>query len=333
MESKMSIKQIAELAGVSVATVSRVINQNGRFSAETEARVKQVIQESGYVPNVVAKGLRTNRTQVIGVIVPDIVNDHFAKLVLEIEKELFKNGYSTVICNTNESKELEKMHLQTLVSQQVSGIIFISGNRSYSVGDIPVIYVDRRPYDFQQSSDTIVIESDNEQGGYLAARELFEAGCLRPVILRALHRDYNQSARFEGYQRALRERGIEYTPSMAIDLPEVSFAVAKAAVRQAVLAKKEFDGILCTTDILAIGAVNGLKEAGRSVPKDVKITGFDDSNLAAIYNPTITSVHQYVNEMAKEAVDTILALIDGMARGVGYRKVPVQIIPRESTQG
>ena len=185
MEKGKSIKDIARLAGVSTATVSRVINQNGRFSKETEARVRRIIRENEYVPNMSAKGLRTSRTCVVGIIVPDITNPHFASLVLKLEINLFQRGYSCLICNTNESEKLERKHIQSLSAQNVSAIVLISGTRNYSELDtLPVIYVDR-PSRSQKNSG-VIIESDNEQGGYLATKELLDAGCRRIVILKCL---------------------------------------------------------------------------------------------------------------------------------------------------
>ena len=108
MEKAKNIKEIARLAGVSTATVSRVINQNGRFSKETEKRVRQIIQQNDYMPNMSAQGLRTSRTDVVGVVVPDITNPHFSNVVLHLEVELSQRGYACLICNTNESEELEK---------------------------------------------------------------------------------------------------------------------------------------------------------------------------------------------------------------------------------
>lgn len=163
LEKVKSIKDIARMAGVSTATVSRVINQNGRFSKETEARVRRIIRETEYVPNMSAKGLRTSRTRVVGIIVPDITNPHFASLVLKLEINLFQRGYSCLICNTNESEKLERKHIQSLSAQNVSAIVLISGTRNYSELDtLPVIYVDR-PSRSQKSSG-VIIESDNEQG-------------------------------------------------------------------------------------------------------------------------------------------------------------------------
>lgn len=143
MGQGVNMKTIAELAGVSVATVSRVINQNGRFSAETEANVRRVMRELHFHPNTVAKSLKENRSNMVGVIVPDITNPHFAKMVLEIEKKLFDDSYVTIICNTNESRTLEQRYMDALISMRVSGIVLISGNRTYDLNGIPVIYVER----------------------------------------------------------------------------------------------------------------------------------------------------------------------------------------------
>ena len=112
MPQKVNIKTIAELSGVSVATVSRILNQNGRFSAETEARVRKVMDDLHYHPNTVAKSLRQKHSMVIGILVPDITNSHFSRLILEIQNYLFTFGYSVLICNTNEDISLEKQHLK-----------------------------------------------------------------------------------------------------------------------------------------------------------------------------------------------------------------------------
>ncbi|MCI8389555.1 MAG: LacI family transcriptional regulator [Roseburia sp.] len=332
MEEKINIKQIAELAGVSVATVSHVMNQNGRFSAETERRVKDVIEKYRYIPNTVAKGLRTNRMQVIGIIVPDIVNNYFARLVRKTEKLFFERGYSTVICNTDESRELEQRHVQTLISQQVTGIIFISGRYCYEAGGrLPMIYVDRRPEGFAESGDMIVIESDNEEGGYLSAESLLRGGCRRLAVLLASGLDYNHKARLAGCERALRDYGVSLLPGQVMDVAENSFGAAREAIKKAIDTGLEFDALMCTTDELAIGAILGLRERGRSVPGDVRITGFDDTAMAAAYNPPISSIHQNVDRMAACSVDAMLELVENGRTEKTYQKLPVHLVERESS--
>lgn len=328
MKEKVNIKTIAELSGVSVATVSRVINQNGRFSAETEANVRRVMKELDYHVNTVAKSLRETRTRVIGVIVPDITNAHFAKLVLEIETYLFQFSYSTVICNTNESGELEQKHVDTLISQRVSGIIFISGVKHYNLDDIVVVYVDRRPEGYNELTDC-VIESDNESGGYLATKRLIECGCRKIAILYSYDMDYNQKTRYLGYKRALEEH---HMAEKSINVTEVSAPIATAKIKEYVNAGEELDGLVCTTDLLAVGAMIGLQEKNILVPEQVKITGYDDSLIAGLYRPSISSIRQSVPDMARQSVDLLLNKIGGAKPESMHCILPVRLVERETTR-
>lgn len=172
MSKNITMKEIAQISGVSIATVSRVIHQNGRFSRETEEKVRKVIEENNYNIYSSSKGIWRNQKNNIGIIVPDITNPHFSALILQMQMELFYSGYSTIICNTNESEVLEKKHVDTLKFQNVSGVIIISGNRYHeALRKLPVIYVDRP--NMGDECDAVVIESDNENGGYIAANEIF----------------------------------------------------------------------------------------------------------------------------------------------------------------
>lgn len=332
MESKVNIKKIAQLAGVSVATVSRVINQNGRFSAETEAKVKKIIEDYHYIPNVVAKGLRTNQTNVIGVIVPDIVNAHFAELVREIEKRLFAQGFSTIICNTDESPVLEKQHIEILTAQQVSGIIFISGSQSYKMAhNIPVIYVDRRPGDYTESAHMVVIESDNVQGGYIATESLIQKGCRRIAILQALDVDYNQRARYEGYRRALSAYGMENRAELNLNMKCVSMTLARETIESALKNGLKFDGLICNTDDLALGAIMAVRECGKKIPEDIRIIGYDDIPMAAMYSPKLSSVHQPVEQMAAVSADMMIAMLQGKLPKKELLQLPVFLAERETS--
>ena len=169
----LSIKEVARLAGTSVATVSRVINQNGRFSKETEKRVREVIEKYNYRPNELARSLRGDKAQVVGVIVPDITQEFFAHIAREIEVDLLKQGYMAIICDTNESVELEKQYIETLKAMRVGGIIYVSGDQKIEpIRDIPAVYVDRKPEFLEEEQSSCFIGGDNYQGGYLAAERL-----------------------------------------------------------------------------------------------------------------------------------------------------------------
>lgn len=330
-EDRISIRQIAEAAGVSVATVSRVIHQNGRFSPETEKRVKDIIRKYHYVPNASAQGLRTSKTPVIGIIVPDILNNHFAGLVLELETNFFRSGFSTVVCNANESHVLELKHVETLLAQNVAGIVFVSGGHYFELGvEIPALYLDRRPVNAWDPDDMVLIESDNEEGGYLAACKVLEKGSRRPAIVMTSNIDYNHRARYAGYCRALDEAGADGR-NRVIDVIAVTVEDAQKAVGKALDRGMQTDAIVCTSDLLAIGAIRALRERGLRVPEDVMVTGFDDTLMAQIYHPEITSVHQSVDRMAACAVEQMLSSVEIKERRGTHIVLPVHLVERAST--
>lgn len=329
LQKNISMKEIAALAGVSASTVSRVINQNGRFSADTEERVLDIIEKYNYTPNMSAKGLRTSRSSFVGIIVPDITNSHFANLVLELEKAMFEEGYSCMICNTNESASLEDQHVKALIAQNVSGI-FITGTHTYdNVQNIPFIYLDRRPRGYH--GNVYMIESDNAMGGYLATKELLDKGCKHLAILSAPNVDYNQFARLEGFKKAIREYGLSRKNYEVIDTEDTLMNTSEKAVVTAINDGVRFDGLMCATDTMAAGANVGLRKCGISVPDDVLLTGYDDSPIAEVAGPGLTSVKQNVDDMAKTAVKLLMKMLDGEEPDDMIYSVPVSLTTRDST--
>lgn len=332
-QESLKIKEIAKLAGVSVATVSRVINQNGRFSPDTEARVRKVIEESGYVPNSMAKGLRTSRSNAVGVIVPDLLNPHFSGLVLELEKILFEHAFSTVICNAGESNQLEKKHLDTLIAQKVSGIVMISAHTALpAISGIPVVYLDRRPEAYDEQSNTILIESDNATGGYLAAKKLLDSGCKSIAVVMSKGQDFNQKARLNGVKMAWREAGCSSNRLEMIALDEVSTIAARDKIREMLSGRPKPEGFLCMTDTLALGVMTGLIEQGVKIPDEVVVTGFDDAPLAEFFQPPLTTIHQNTRQLALTAAQAMLAMIQGQLPEKKHVVIPVELVTRRSTR-
>lgn len=325
---KASMKEIAEAAGVSVATVSRVINDNGRFSEETRQKVLRIIKEMDYRTNIVAKSLRTNISNSIGVIVPDITNEFFASIVLAIEEYCFPYGYSVLICNTNEDKEKEKMYIKDLLAKGIDGVIYIS-DYPIEEGDlnIPIVCVDRNPHN---RNDLAVIESDNYRGGYLAGEELVKAGCKQMVVLK----DYRNISvvinRMKGYYDALSKYNVNINEDLVINI-EVNFDKAVEAVLKLVEEKISFDGIFATSDMMALGALTALKRSKIKVPKQVKIVGYDDISLIRHSYPAITSVRQNKDELGKCAAEVLLNMIDNGKVDQKHYVIPVSLIKREST--
>jgi len=334
MKKNLSIKEIAELAGVSVATISRVMNQNGGYSAQTEQKVLDVVEKYQYVPNLVAKGLRTNKTPIIGIIIPDIINEFYSRLVLQLQMLLFEAGYLTTICNTNESSELEYQHVQALIAQNVSGLILVSGSSYNSRPDfatVPTVYIDRRPQKWED--DIIYVESDNVQGGYEATKELIDCGCGRIAFVTDMLSESSKTSRYEGYCKALAEAGIPIDPSFIMRVENVKIKDAQALISKSLNQGMQFDGIMCATDIIAIGAIWAIQEAGLTVPDDIKVTGFDDVSAAVINDPTITTIRQHIDEMTKVVAELLIELLKGTSPKKQSCCIPVTLVKRASTRG
>lgn len=332
MKNNMSISEIAEICNVSTATISRVINQKGGYSKETATKVMDAIEKYGYTPNLVAKGLRTRKTPIIGVIVPDIVNSFYSKMVLDLQLELFRAGYLMMVCNVNESPELEKQQVQALLAQNISGLILISGRtRKIRLKDLPVIYIDRVPSE-EEKEEYIVIESDNTMGGYMATRELITQGCRRIAFMTDKIGESTKTKRYEGYCKAILEAGLFLDPSMTLRVDTVVIPEGNRIVKKAIEEGLRFDGIVCSTDNMAIGAIQGMKEMGLRIPEDVKVTGFDDVELSSLVSPSVTTIHQYNDKMAVYAAEKMIELLAGNEVEDKHILVPVDLIVRESSR-
>ena len=327
---RVSIIDVAKKAGVSIATVSRVINRNGGYSKETEERVRKTIEECGFTPNVNAIGLRTNRSNSIGVIVPDITNEFFARIIRELDASLLSRRYSLLVCNSNEDYMLENMHIKGLAEKHVDGIIYISGQNEIKkmneIKNLPIVYIDRAPKNAE-----VLILSDNETGGYLAGRELIQKGCRRILFLRDIRFASTVRSRKEGFVRALQEKGMAFNEELEMScFPE--YAEARV-VMERLLKEKGcfFDGIFDTNDMMALACVNVLTENQIKVPGQVKVVGFDNISLTQFTSPQITTIAQDTKELALHAADTILKMIEDEEIKEKKTIIPVRLVVRETT--
>ena len=327
---RVSIIDVAKKAGVSIATVSRVINRNGGYSKETEERVRKTIEECGFTPNVNAIGLRTNRSNSIGVIVPDITNEFFARIIRELDASLLSRRYSLLVCNSNEDYMLENMHIKGLAEKYVYGIIYISGQNEIKkmneIKNLPIVYIERAPKNAE-----VLILSDNETGGYLAGRELIQKGCRRILFLRDIRFASTVRSRKEGFVRALQEKGMAFNEELEMScFPE--YAEARV-VMERLLKEKGcfFDGIFATNDMMALACVNVLTENQIKVPGQVKVVGFDNISLTQFTSPQITTIAQDTKELALHAADTILKMIEDEEIKEKKTIIPVRLVVRETT--
>ena len=335
-KERSSIHDVARLCNVSVSTVSRVVNNKGRISPATRERVLKAVEEVGYVTNAAARSLRMASSKTVGIIVPDISDDWLAQMVSALERRLFDAGYSTLICNSDRDEEKEAAYIRSLDAKCVDGIICVAGIAAFPadelVREVPVICIDRRP----RGLETVFsVESDHFAGGYLAGTELAETGCTRCAFVSRSLELSTDHLRHRGFCQALHDHGIVPDGRLLIRIdPRLpSYEGARDAVAQLLERGERPDGVFATNDWRALGTIAALEEHGLSVPRDVRVVGFDDSPIAAVTRPAITSVRQDVPGIARKATELLLALAEGTAERTSERHVivPVRLIRREST--
>lgn len=330
MDNKnISMVDIARMSGVSIATVSRVLNKNGRYSAETEKKVMAVVEKYNYAINPNAQGLRTNRTKTIGIIIPDITNEYFSHIVRSVESSVIPLGYNVFVCDSDENTDYETHHISSLQSKGVEGIIYISARKSVDEISkeftVPVVYIDRRP-----GVEFNYVSSDNENGGFLATEELIKKGCRKIVLIHDINTYSTVNKRTQGYLRAHKQYGVEIDNERMVPC-RVSFADARKTVKKLVKDGLRFDGVFCTTDTMALGALKALKESGKRVPEDVKIVGFDGITHTQISDPPITTVVQDTEQLGKRSVEVLMDLINNNASKIHEYIIPVSLSVRGST--
>lgn len=328
----ISMSDISRMAGVSVATVSRIINQNGRYSVETERKVREIIEKHQYTPNMAAKGLKTRRSNFVGVIVPDITNEFFAQIVQEIQNGLRSYGYMAFVCNTGEDEAVEQQYMSMLGAVNLAGLIFVSGSThtvENRLQSLPAIYIDRAPQ--MVNNDALVIESDNYGGAQLAVQELYEKGCRRIACIHSAKAISTYRFRYRGYCDQLALYGLPDEEALHLKVEEISFHAASQAVGRLLDSGESFDGIFCATDWLALGAVAALETRGRRVPEDVKVVGFDDISVARLTAKPLTTIHQQTEALGRTAADEILRLIEGAPIRSQRIQIGVTLVRRQTT--
>lgn len=327
--SQYSIKDIAKLSGVSTATVSRVINNKGKYSDKTRDKVLKVIKRTGYNIDGSAQSLRTNITHTIGILVPDIKNPFFADLVQKIEEILFKKHYSTFICNTDKNEKKEKAYLQRLENKKVDGIIVISGSGKSgfrfesTIKKIPYICIDREPQNF---NDTIFVSSNHYQGAWNATEYLIKHGSHHPVFL--MNKISTASTdRAKGFKDCLKKHRLEFSKAR-------NLLVLKKPDSFATFLKKnpKIDAIFASNDTLAIQTMHKIKQLKIKIPNQIQIIGFDNIPADQYVDPSLTTIAQNTGRIAQNAVRSILNSIAGKGEKGSKILLPTKLIARNSTK-
>jgi DNA-binding LacI/PurR family transcriptional regulator len=320
-----TIKDVAKKANVSVATVSRVINQKGYVNEETRALVENAIKDLNYIPNELARSLFNKHSKLIGVLVPHFDTQFYAELIEGIENAAMKLGYKIMLSNTQDNAKREKDYIHIYSQYNIDGIIVASNAHNVEQlikSDLPIVTVDHI-----LSENIPSITSNNILGGIIAAQRLISGGARYILELRGPSFLLTVSERSLGFRQVLVQNNIPYI-SYDGDLinPDID------AITKIIQDHPEIDGVFATSDFLAIHAQTILQRMGKQVPKDVQIVGFDNIVYTTLVSPTITTIEQPIRRMGELALESLVKLLNDEPITDFHSVLDVKLIERESTK-
>ena len=328
-----NMKQIASMAGVSLGTVSNVLNGSQRVREPLRRRVQEAVQALGYQPSALARGLRRDKTNLIGMVIPDITNPFFPAVVRGAEDVAFSNGYRLVLCNTDNDHVKELAHLNELRTFLPAGIIVIPSDfsdltkqaESYHRNGAAVVCADRLPKRWQGDSVTVA----NEQGAAAVTRHLIRLGHERIAVITGPLRLTNSEQRLRGFRQAMAEAHFSVPPEF---LQEATFDVAGGRAKGLLLLRllPRPTAIFAANDMIAMGVIEAARELGLSCPEDISIAGFDDLEVAALLNPSLTTVFQPGYQLGATAARLLLDRVQGRAGVSNHIVLETELRIRES---
>ena len=306
---KITIKEIAKEAGVSTATVSMILNNKDKHITDaTRMRVLETVKKYNYVPNAMAGSLVTQRTHIIGLILPDITNPFFPGIARGAEDKANESGYSLIFCNTDDNLEVEERYIQSLTNKMADGIIIAHSSNSSKMPEIlgrcqiPIILIDR---DFKSDNVLGKVLVNNFQGSYNAVVYMLNMGYKKIAYLSGPLKTQTAQGRLDGYKNALLDNCLKYNEEL-VKSGEYRIEWGRKGVNDLLSENKNFDAILCGNDHIAIGAMKELKKNGFNIPKDAGVMGFDDIYMAGLVDPPLTTVRQPNYNMGYKAMELLL---------------------------
>ena len=303
----ITIKDVAERAGVSYATVSRALNGRDEVSPSTRAHIIAIAQDMGYQPNAVARSLVSQKTSTIALIVPDVANSFFADITMAVHTAAEESGYTTMVCNTSWSPAKEQEKLQIMVQQRVEGII-LKPTAFIRPGSLEALGVPLVLFWHEMDDDLSYIEVDHALGSQLAVNHLLERGYRRIAYLGGVETSPSNQIRLLAYQKSIQEAGLQVEPKLITYGP---FRLESGYQRLSDLMKMEKppDAIFCGSDIIAMGALQYARRHEIQVPGDLGIVGFDDVACASLPLVGLTTIEQPRDQLGEAALKTLLTEI------------------------
>lgn len=332
---KITIKHIAQEAGVSTATVSKVLNKkDAHISAATVDRIMKIVKEYNYIPNGLASSMVTKKTKTLGLLIPDITNPFFPEIARGVEDKASEENYSVIFCNTDDDLVKEEKCLSMLIEKMVDAIIIVpSAERTKDFKclkniSIPIVFVDR---DLEIDYFTAKVLVDNYEGSYNAVTYLIEKGYKKIAFLTGPSSTKTSQQRLEGYKKALEDGQITYDETYILE-GTFKREWGKEGIQQLIKQQIDFDAVYCGDDIIAIGAMKALKDKGYRIPEDIGIMGYDNIYISELVEPSLSTVRQPNYHMGSEAVSIALDAIDNKNTRCEVTILKTELIIRKSTK-
>jgi len=333
----VTLKDVAEEASVSIATVSYVVNDTRYVSPELTERVEEAMEKLGYQQNQIARGLKTEKTKTLGLVVSDITTPFFSTLVRGVEDTTIQNDHNLIIGNSDETQRKEDLYIDLLLGKKVDGLIIAPTKKQESkIEDIsktgtPLVFVDREIENISAPK----ILSENIQGAYKATTHLIKLGHERIGIVLGLKGVGTTKERLEGYKKALTENNIPINEELIVR-GYSSIESGEEAVEKLLSLENPPTAIFSTNNKVNLGSLKAIKKLELSCPGDISLMGFDDSDWASIFEPTLTTIAQDPYKIGMEATELLFRTIEAKAKGeepVGAEitRVPTELILRSST--
>jgi len=325
-----TIKDVAEAAGVSTATVSRVLSNKPHVRAELQERVLTAVAELEYRPNLVARSLRSQQTKTIGLIVSDVRNPFFTAISRAVEDVAYEQGFSVFLCNTDEDPKKEKLYLSLMRDENVAGIIF-SPTRQTAVNfskltlNLQVVIIDR-----VVNADTVdMVLIDNVASGFRLASHLIANGYRRIAAILG-EASTTGRERHQGYADALQMNGIPYLSEL-VRYVQPKTSVGKTAALDLLALPEPPDAIFTSNSLLMAGALTAVQEIGWRIPDDVALVGFDDTIWSSLVQPAITLIAQPTREIGQTATELLIKRVSQPDQAVRQVILKGQLIVRGSS--
>ncbi|KQL55474.1 LacI family transcriptional regulator [Heyndrickxia shackletonii] len=321
-----TIRDVAKEAGVSVATVSRVLNETGYVHEDTKKAVTSAIEKLNYSPNEVARSLYTRKSKLIGLLLPDITNPFFPLLARGVEDELRLHDFRLIFGNTDENAEKEQDYIQTFQQNNVIGIISMTNQLSkatYQDLSIPVVFLDRT------SSSLPSVYADGKEGGRIAAMEMLKRGSRRITLIKGPSHIQTAQDRFKGSLEVLSASEVDF---YVMSTSSFSFTEAEKWAKELFGKYEDTDGVIASNDIVATAVIHEALRMGKSIPNDIQIIGFDDIPHSSLLFPPLSTIRQPAYEMGREAAKLLMKLMKNNQMKENSIQLPVTFIERSTTR-